>query len=268
MQKILLILVLVFSLAAAAAGFMNRASLIREKEAGTRAVAERDAANKDKASLSAELKTAKEKLSLVDSDIQKNASELADLRGASEKTASDITAAQKDVADKEAVIAQQKIELADKDSRIADLLAKTPVTAAPTTPSVDFQKQMEEKELLNESLQAKNKDLESQIAVLKQAEAGRKARIMRNGLEGRILAVNAAWNFVVLSLGDRNGVVTNAEMLIKRGSQLIGKVRVTSVEPSSSIADIVSNSLRKGFSVQPGDTVIYTGPEGESGSGQ
>ena len=133
---------------------------------------------------------------------------------------------------------------------------------------MDFQKQLEEKELLNESLQAKNKDLESQIAVLKQAEAGRKARIMRNGLEGRILAVNAAWNFVVLSLGDRNGVVTNAEMLIKRGSQLIGKVRVTSVEPSSSIADIVSNSLRKGFSVQPGDTVIYTGPEGESGSGQ
>ena len=83
---------------------------------------------------------------------------------------------------------------------------------------------------------------------------------MRNGLEGRILAVNPAWNFVVLSLGDRNGVVNNAEMLIKRGSQLIGKVRITSVEPSSSIADIVANSVTRGLSVQPGDTVIYAGP--------
>ena len=67
------------------------------------------------------------------------------------------------------------------------------------------------------------------------------------------------WGF-----GDRNGVVNNAEMLIKRGSQLIGKVRITSVEPSTSIADIVVNSLRSGLSVQPGDTVIYAGPGEEA----
>jgi hypothetical protein len=84
---------------------------------------------------------------------------------------------------------------------------------------------------------------------------------MRTGLEGRILAVNQAWNFVVLSLGDRNGVIGNAEMLIKRGSQLIGKVRITSVEPSTSIADIIANSVRSGLTVQPGDTVIYYSPE-------
>ena len=55
-------------------------------------------------------------------------------------------------------------------------------------------------------------------------------------LPGTILAVNQAWNFVVLSLGDRQGVVPNAEMLVQRGGQLLGKVRVTSVEPSTSIA--------------------------------
>jgi cell shape-determining protein MreC len=80
---------------------------------------------------------------------------------------------------------------------------------------------------------------------------------MRNGLEGRILAVNPAWNFVVLSLGDKNGVVSNAELLVKRGTQLIGKVRVTSVEPSTSIADIVANSVPEGATISPGDDVIY-----------
>ena len=49
----------------------------------------------------------------------------------------------------------------------------------------------------------------------------------------------------------------NAEMLIKRGNQLVGKVRVTSVEPSTSIADIVANSVPRGLSIQPGDNVIY-----------
>jgi hypothetical protein len=56
-------------------------------------------------------------------------------------------------------------------------------------------------------------------------------------------------------------VVNNAELLISRGGQLIGKVRITSVEPSTSVADIVVNSVRTGLTVQPGDTVIYRGPE-------
>jgi len=80
---------------------------------------------------------------------------------------------------------------------------------------------------------------------------------MREGLEGRVLAVNPAWNFVVLSIGDKSGVVNNSELLVKRGGQLLGKVRVTAVEPSTSIADIVANSMPAGVSVQPGDSVIY-----------
>lgn len=92
--------------------------------------------------------------------------------------------------------------------------------------------------------------------------------MMRKGLEGKILAVNPSWNFVILNLGDRNGVVNNAEMLInrmtQRGPMMIGKVRITSVEPSTSIADIVVNSVRQGTSVQPGDTVIYSGPGDDS----
>ena len=115
----------------------------------------------------------------------------------------------------------------------------------------------EEKEALITKLQGDLDSSRVQLEELRKKNADRLALKMRNGLTGRILAVNQAWNFVVLNLGDRNGVVGNAEMLIKRGNQLIGKVRVTSVEPSTSIADIVSNSVPRGVSIQPGDNVIY-----------
>ena len=103
-------------------------------------------------------------------------------------------------------------------------------------------------------------DLDSarfQLATLQKEKEDRMQQKMRNGLSGRVLAVNPAWNFVVLSLGDKNGVVNNAELLVKRGSQYIGKVRVTSVEPSTSIADIVANSVPQGTAISPGDNVIY-----------
>ena len=79
------------------------------------------------------------------------------------------------------------------------------------------------------------------------------------GLHGTVLAVNQAYNFVVLNLGGRQGVETNAEMLVLRGGTLIGKIRVSSVEPATAIGDIISSTLPRGVQVQPGDTVIYAG---------
>jgi hypothetical protein len=80
------------------------------------------------------------------------------------------------------------------------------------------------------------------------------------GLSGRIMAVNPGWNFVVLSVGDRQGAAVGATMLVMRGGSPIGKAKITSVEPSTSIADIVVGSVPEGYSVQPGDMVVYEGP--------
>jgi hypothetical protein len=79
------------------------------------------------------------------------------------------------------------------------------------------------------------------------------------GLHGTILAVNQAYNFVVLNLGGRQGVEANAEMLVLRDGTLIGKIRISSVEPATAIGDIISSSLPRGVQVQPGDTVVYVG---------
>ena len=74
-----------------------------------------------------------------------------------------------------------------------------------------------------------------------------------------MLAVNQAYNFVVLNLGNRQGLRANTEMLVFRGGARIGKIRISSVEPATAIGDIVTNTLARGVQVQPGDNVTYAG---------
>ena len=93
----------------------------------------------------------------------------------------------------------------------------------------------------------------------KRRETVRESSPRRTGLRGTVLAVNQAYNFVVLNLGTHHGVESNAEMLVLREGTLIGKIRISSVEPSTAIGDIISNSLALGAQMQPGDSVIYAG---------
>jgi len=261
MQKILIIVAIVASLAAAGLGYQNRLNFLKEREIKLQTMSELDATKKTLAKTTSELKEANEKIALLNSDIESKTAQINDLTQTKAKLTDSLAESQKQNADKDTQITQLKTDISAKDSHIKEIEDKLAAAANPANdPTVELKKQLEEKDLLNTSLQAKIKDQETQIADFKEREAKRKAMLMKPGLEGRILAVNSSWNFVVLSLGDRNGVVNGAEMLIKRGSQLIGKVRITSVEPSTSIADIVPNSIQGSLAVQPGDTVIYSGP--------
>jgi len=123
----------------------------------------------------------------------------------------------------------------------------------------DAQAQVAELTQLKDTLTNKAKDAESRADDLQKAVDHYKNGTLRNGLEGEVLAYNPGWNFVVISIGDRQGAVANAEMILQRGGSQIGKVRITSVEPSTSVADIIPGSLAKGVRVQPGDRVIFPG---------
>ena len=264
MQKIFVIVAVVLSLATAALGFLNKTKLSESRADAAKYKDDSETNAKKIAQTAAELKSTTEKLALASSYSEKSASQVVELRTQVTKATGDLTDVQKQVTDKDAVITQQKSDIEAKDSRITELEKKVSTMAQPANdPTADLKKQLDEKEILTTGLQSKLKDQQTQLETLKEREDQRRKQQMKKGLEGRILAVNPAWNFVVLSLGDRNGVVNNSEMLIKRGSQLVGKIRITSVEPSTSIADILANSIRPGFAVQPGDNVIYMGPADE-----
>jgi chromosome segregation ATPase len=124
----------------------------------------------------------------------------------------------------------------------------------------DLQNKVKEDEQLQKTLQDKADQAEKHAQELVDKENTRLKNVARPGIEGMVMAVNQGWSFAVISLGDHQGAVPNAEVLVKRGDTLIAKLRITTVEPTTSIADIVADSVAKGQRVLPGDKVVFTGP--------
>lgn len=62
---------------------------------------------------------------------------------------------------------------------------------------------------------------------------------LRADLRGKILVVDPKWDFVVLNIGDDQGVLPEGELLVSRDGKLVAKVIVRSVEKDRSIANVV-----------------------------
>src|SRR5437870_11444728 len=124
----------------------------------------------------------------------------------------------------------------------------------------DTRRQLDSAERENTFLSEKLGPTRERPAQMPQLERKRReAGAAKPRVRGTVLAVNQAYNFVVLNLGGRQGLEPNSEMLVLREGILIGKIRISSVEPATAIGDVLTNSLARGVQVQPGDTVIYAG---------
>jgi len=191
--------------------------------------------------------------------------------------------AEKEKADLKGKLDASQQEIAALRERAAGMQtnsnASTPGTSAPAdnAPSTDLQSQVDElrrqldgaekeKALLAEKLQDPQERLVKEAPKTETKKRRDAASVQRQsssshraGVHGSVLAYNQAYNFVVLNLGARNGVEPNSEMLVLRDGTLIGKIRISSVEPATAIGDIMTNSLARGVQVQPGDSVIYAG---------
>ena len=58
-------------------------------------------------------------------------------------------------------------------------------------------------------------------------------------LKGKIMVVDPKWDFVVLNIGDDQGVKQNGELLVSRDGKLVAKVIVRTLEKDRAIANIV-----------------------------
>jgi septal ring factor EnvC (AmiA/AmiB activator) len=158
-------------------------------------------------------------------------------------------------------------EIADLRQRIDAPETKPTPGNSRASPLVVLQAQLEDVKKQLDAAEREKVLLSDKIKVTQekstQLETERKSRpapgANNPGIRGTVLAVNQAYNFVVLSLGARQGVETNTEMLVLRGGSFIGRIRISSVEPATAIGDIITSTLARGVQVQPGDTVIYAG---------
>jgi vacuolar-type H+-ATPase subunit E/Vma4 len=182
------------------------------------------------------------------------------------KAEADLGQAQKEKADLQAKLEANEAEIAASQKNVEEAGGKHAGEVPGTASSTEMQAQLDEARRSLDSAETEKVFLSDKLRVAQERvtqledEKKRRAAVAgKPGVRGTVLAVNQAYNFVVLNLGGRQGVEPNSEMLVLRDGVLIGKIRISSVEPATAIGDIIGSSLARGVQVQPGDIVIYAG---------
>ena len=62
--------------------------------------------------------------------------------------------------------------------------------------------------------------------------------------------------FVVLSSGSKQGIKAGTKFDIRRDASVVGRIAITSVDETESVADIDVRSVPTGVTVRPGDEII------------
>ncbi len=194
-----------------------------------------------------------EELELTKQDLSATRNELAATKSELENTKNDLLAAQQRISDLNDTIEQKNAELIVANGRVIQLEQDKSNLQLQID---DLSNQLVRSEEEIRDIQDKVATLEKVIQDLESKDGlpGTAQRIPV-GTMGRILVVNSDWNFVVLDIGSEQGLVPNAEMLIHRKDQLVGKVRISSVEKNMSVAEIMTDWARQ--SVNEGDYVLF-----------
>jgi len=267
-QRTLSGLAIVFLVVAALFSFLNSQKMKTLRATAASAKAERDAG---------ELRRHNDRLDAPSDEAPgaEQQSKIHEAENRATKAEAELAQAQKEKADLQSRMDAKQQEIASLQKRVeqADKTSSAIIGPPAAAQNPDLQSQIDdlrhqldsaekEKAFLATKLQdaqergAPAKETKKRLAAGAQREA---VGGHRTGVRGTVLAYNQAYNFAVLNLGARNGVETNSEMLVLRDGTLIGKIRISSVEPATAIGDILTNSLARGVQVQPGDTVIYAG---------
>ena len=267
-QRTLSGLAIVFLVVAALFSFLNSQKMKTLRATAASAKAERDAG---------EVRRHNDRLDAPSDEAPgaEQQSKIHEAENRATKAEAELAQAQKEKADLQSRMDARQQEIASLQKRVeqADKTSSAIIGPPAAAQNPDLQSQIDdlrhqldsaekEKAFLATKLQdaqergAPAKETKKRLAAGAQREA---VGGHRTGVRGTVLAYNQAYNFAVLNLGARNGVETNSEMLVLRDGTLIGKIRISSVEPATAIGDILTNSLARGVQVQPGDTVIYAG---------
>jgi hypothetical protein len=111
----------------------------------------------------------------------------------------------------------------------------------------------DEKKLLNRELTKTKSEL------AKYTQPGWDGPKLPANLAGKIMAADPKWDFVVVNVGESQGVLKEGRLYVSRDGKLVAKLRVTSVEKDRCIANVM-DGWRVGDVIE-GDAVIPVYPD-------
>src|SRR6185436_20769096 len=92
-----------------------------------------------------------------------------------------------------------------------------------------------EQQVVNKTLNQKVAKLQTELAIYKDPE---KHVLLRADLKGKVLVADPKWNFVVLNVGEEQGVLEHGELLVNRNGKLVAKIKISTVQKDRSVANV------------------------------
>lgn len=104
---------------------------------------------------------------------------------------------------------------------------------------------------------------DSALERLKTEELDKASGRMRGDFTSRVSTVDSSWRYITLNDGDNQGVVKDAILEVVRDGDVVGRVKVSNVEPARAAADVVPGSFVEGTNISLGDS-LRVAPESKS----
>ena len=231
--RISLILAIVAALAVGAVNFF----VVKDKI--TTLTDDRNTQRTAKEQAQTELASTKKTLAKTEADLKQTQQQLADAQTERDKAVADAAAQTKranDLSDKLAKTTQER-DVAQDELAAYTSSGLTAAQVAKLNKTVkDMQEAMvaldDEKKVLmhtRDRLQAR----------LDQLLGNNPDIVLRADLKGKIMVVDPKWDFVVLNIGDEQGVKPDSELLVSRDGKLVAKVIVRSLQKDRCIANVI-----------------------------
>jgi hypothetical protein len=196
----------------------------------------------------------------------KHTTALAEANKELEKAKTDAADLATKVQEKEQELAQAKTNLEGVSKVVKELQAKIDEAGdikklMATIKDLEAKKKEAEGALANQnqrfaSAQETVNNLTNSVKAAEEREARGRKGIVEPDFTAKVAQSFNEWGFVVLSKGNGGGVFANADLEVKRGQDVIGKLKVRNVEQATSVADIVPGSMAKDQTIRSGDLVV------------
>lgn len=97
---------------------------------------------------------------------------------------------------------------------------------------------------------------EARLTDFDKRQEDRTRRLKANSVSSLITAVNDNWGFVIIKPHPDATITETSKLIVVRGSNHVGRLKINAIEPNRVIADIDYDSLAPGFRIRSGDRVI------------
>ena len=260
MLRLLLFFTIALSMASAVLAYLTKEKAADLTSTLTAANQNVSVLKNDNSKLKEEKKTVEAKVEELDKGVQSQKAEADKLRN-------ETTAKQSEIAKAQADLAQAK----EKAMTLEKQLEERPPAAPASAPDPAAEQRLAELRLELEKakqaaseiqkeaeLKVKQAEAKASLAAVKRKAEAAKIAEKKVPTEGQVVEYNADWNFVVVNLGDKQGVTPESKLQVSRGGKVLAHLDITEVRPKFATAGIVyAQGVPKSAKLKLGDTVQF-----------